>query len=215
MRDWLSLLNKHPSDICLVIGNGPSLRDVPASFLKRYKSFGSNRIYLRDEFTPDYYVCVNPLVLDQCGPEIDKIPTTKFLPEKYASEDDYALHSIPTPLFSYNPAEWIYEGYTVTFVALQIAYYMGFGTVLLVGVDHRYIFEGRPNETNIYQGPDINHFDERYFQGMAWHNPDLQRSEEAYSLARAAFEADGRHVYNLTPNTELRIFPISEQKEWE
>ena len=48
---------------CLIIGNGPSLANVPNEFLERFFTFGSNRVYLK--FTPDVYACVNPLVTRQ------------------------------------------------------------------------------------------------------------------------------------------------------
>src|SRR3989304_5566976 len=98
----------------------------------------------------------------------------------------------------------LYQGHTVTFGFPQIPYWMGFSTVLLVGVDHRYSFEGSPNQELVAQGPDKNHADESYFSdGVKWHAPDLQRSAEADQMARKALEADGRRVVNLTPNSAL------------
>ena len=57
--------NRHKGETALVIGNGPSLSDMPLGFLTMYHSFGTNRIYLLDGFMPDYYVAVNNLVIEQ------------------------------------------------------------------------------------------------------------------------------------------------------
>ena len=51
----------HSGEVCVVVGNGPSLRGVPVEFLKKHKTFGTNRIYLLPGFTATYYTSVNPL----------------------------------------------------------------------------------------------------------------------------------------------------------
>ena len=62
---------------CLIVGNGPSLKDVPNTFLAKYPTFGSNRCYLK--FLPDYYASVNPLVIHQCKREINDMQCMKFI----------------------------------------------------------------------------------------------------------------------------------------
>ena len=66
---------------------------------------------------------------------------------------------------------------------------MGFSTIVIVGMDHRYSYTGLPNEPQTLQGPDSNHFDPKYFSGQTWDNPDLDNSERFYALARETFEA--------------------------
>ena len=102
----------------------------------------------------------------------------------------------------------VWSGGTVTFTALQIAYYMGFEKVILIGVDHSYKHVGNPNDEMTADGPDPNHFDPSYFgKGTRWNLPDLALSEKAYVLASKAFEADGRHIINATQGGMLEIFP--------
>jgi hypothetical protein len=92
---------------------------------------------------------------------------------------------------------------------------MGFSTVLLVGVDHRYEYQGMPNEEQLAVGPDPNHFDQNYFTGgVRWNLPDLEMSEASYQLAREAFERDGRRIVNLTPGTALDVFPKEKWRKW-
>lgn len=212
---WKDLADKHRGEIGLIIGNGPSLRDVPLEFLNKYPSFGTNRIYLKDGFTPTYYCSVNPLVISQFAEDIAKIDAPKFLPASYCFDDTcLPLNSSGMVLFSQDASAWIYEGHTVTFVCMQIAYYMGFRDILLVGVDHSFKYEGAPNQENVLEGNDPNHFHPDYFKGHSWNNPDLVRSEHAYKLARAMYEAHQRRIINLTPGTKETAFEKGSINEW-
>ena len=210
------LYNKHQGETGLIIGNGPSLKDVPLGFLRKYPSFGTNRIYLLEGFAPNYYVSVNPLVIEQSHDQIKSISAVKFLPAAYAQQlDAFPLVSQYSPSFSMNPASYIYEGHTVTFVCMQLAYYMGFDTVLLVGVDHKFAYSGVPNQELVSDSDDKNHFHPEYFgKGVKWNAPDLERSEAAYKMAKAVFEDDGKRIINLTEGTALEVFERGNVKEW-
>lgn len=219
MLKFSELYGLNKGQTALVIGNGPSLKPMMNKVLRsKYPTMGSNRVYLLGGgFAPTYYACVNQVVLDQNGYEIKKLAgrSLMFLPAAYAQ--DYAAHSLrpnPAPMFSFDPSSYIYEGYTVTFVLLQLAFFLGFTTVLLVGVDHRYDYTGEPNALNLMDGPDPNHFDPEYFQNQVWNNPDLERSEEAYVMAREAFEADNRRIINLTPGSALTVFDHGSPRKW-
>ena len=213
--NWADFYNKHEGETALIIGNGPSLKNVPLDFLLKYQTFGTNRIYLLDRFTPTYYCSVNPLVIGQFADDIAQIDAPKFLPAGYCFDDTcLPLNSSGMILFSQDASAWIYEGHTVTFVCMQIAYYMGFKNILLVGVDHSFKFDGRPNEQRIMEGADPNHFHPDYFKGKNWNNPDLDRSEHAYKLARAVYESKGGRIINLTPGTKEQVLEHGEINDW-
>lgn len=216
---WNELQNKHQGETGLVIGNGPSLNEIPQDFLWEYPSFGTNKIYLMDGFQPTYYVAVNPLVIEQAGNTVRDIDyDAKFITAFYTEHlvtDALPLYSSVFPSFSRTPDQWIYEGFTVTYVCLQLAFYMGFDTVLLVGCDHKYEFEGFPNAVGIAWGEDSNHFHPDYFSGgQKWHNPDLVNSEKAYRMAKNVFDNAGRRIVNLTPGTALEVFEKGDWHEW-
>jgi len=207
----------HQGQRCVIIGNGPSLNDMDLSFLKDEITFGTNRIYLGFErfgFTPDYYLSINPLVIEQSTEEILEVPAPKFLslhgikhiPED--REDVMYLQSVDSPIFSRDPCSGIWEGYTVTYASLQLAFYMGFSEVYLIGCDHSFATSGPANAEVTSEGKDPNHFDSSYFgKGTRWHLPDLVNSEMAYGLARLVYEGDGRRVFDATLNGKLTIFP--------
>lgn len=210
------LQDLHHGETCIIMGNGPSLKKVDFSLLKSVTVFGMNRGYLLWEqrgFTPDYYVAINKLVLTQFRDEIARIPAPKFFPWsqqwQFAGASN-ALFLVESwnPAFSGDLMRAIWLGPTVTFTALQIAWFMGFRKVILVGVDHDYAFQGAPNEQQRAQGPDRNHFDESYFpDGAQWNLPDLPASEVAYRMAKEAFERDGRTIINATEGGSLELFP--------
>ena len=203
---------------CVIIGNGPSLNDTDLTLLDNEKTFGLNRIYLMYDklgFRPSYHVVVNRLVIEQCAEDFKRVDCPLFTTARNADylrggADPVFVGNRAGPMFSGNLENGIWEGATVTYVAMQIAYYMGFSKVVLIGVDHNFTSKGPAHKVVESQGADQNHFDPNYFgKGFKWQLPDLDRSEVAYSLARSAFESDGRSIVDATVGGKLQIFPKS------
>jgi glycosyltransferase involved in cell wall biosynthesis len=214
--------DRHLGQRCVIIGNGPSLNKMDLSFLRNEITFGMNRIYLlfdKWDFKPTYYVSVNPLVIEQSAEQICQITSPKFLglnglPYIRNFQDTIFLQSIRSPSFSKDPRNGLWEGHTVTYVAMQLAWFMGFSEVILIGVDHYFKSQGPANKEVISEGDDPNHFHPRYFgKGVHWNLPDLAKSEVAYSLARQAFEADGRRIVDATVDGHLTIFPKADYRQ--
>lgn len=206
----------HAGETCIIIGNGPSLNDIPNEFLHAYPTFGTNRIYLREDFTPTYYASVNPLVIEQSIEEISLMDAVKFIRHTLAHKIPGAipLKSAGFWTFSADPLQFVFEGYTVTYVCMQLAFWMGFSNVLLVGVDHYFETNGKPNEQQKMEGDDPNHFSADYFKGTEWNLPDLENSERAYSIAKRVYNKAGRQIYNCTTRSALDIFPREDWQSW-
>ena len=201
----------------VIVCNGPSLLKSDLTLLDGIFTFGLNKINLMFEtstFRPSCIVSVNRLVIEQnrdffnstelplylCSSAIDIIPPRKNI---------VFLHTqAPQKEFAKNCSMSIYAGHTVTFVALQLAYHLGFNRVALIGCDHNFTVSGYPNQGVKAEGDDINHFHPGYFpDGVTWQLPDLSESEVSYSLAKRAFEENGREIYNATAGGKLEIFP--------
>ena len=121
--------------------------------------------------------------------------------------DAIFLQSIVGPIFSFDPRRGVWEGATVTYVAMQLAYFMGFTEVLSDGAT-RFATTGPAHALVTSEGEDPNHFDPNYFgKGFRWQLPDLETSEIAYRLARRAFERDGRRIIDCTVGGALQVFP--------
>jgi hypothetical protein len=207
----------HKDRRCFIIGNGPSLKNTDLSKLRDEYTFGMNRIYLifpELGFTTSYYLSVNSLVIEQCAEDIINLPIPRFLSwrsHKHLQNPEGItfLHTTYSgPKFARDARERLWEGATVTYVALQLAYYMGFKQVILIGVDHSFNTKGTPNKTVVSTGDDPDHFDPRYFgKGFRWQLPDLETSEKGYRMAREVFQAGGRQVLDATIGGKLTVFP--------
>jgi hypothetical protein len=211
-----ALKNRHVGERCFIIGNGPSLGRTNLSLLRHEYTFGLNRIYLLfDElgFATTYHVTVNRLVIEQCAREIARLPCPKFVAWHSRdlielTKDMMFIVSRDTPVFHTDVTQGVWEGSTVTYVAMQIAYYLGFQKIILLGVDHSFHTQGPPHLTVVSDGDDLNHFSPHYFgKGFRWQLPDLATSEFAYRLAREQFERAGRHILDATVGGRLTVFP--------
>ena len=217
VRQLAELKDAHRGERCFILGNGPSLKKTDLSKLRNEKTFGMNRIYLMFSelgFPTSYYLSVNSLVVEQCAEDIRTLPVPKFISWRshhliQPTADTIFLHTTYTgPGFAHDARGRLWEGATVTYVALQLAFHMGFEQAILIGVDHSFTTKGKPNTTVVSQGDDPDHFNSSYFgKGFRWQLPDLDTSEIGYEMARKAYEKAGRQVLDATAGGKLTIFP--------
>jgi hypothetical protein len=221
IRRLAGLKDIHNGRRAFIIGNGPSLRQTDLSKLRNEFTFGMNRIYLLFPelgFSTTYFASINDLVIGQFADEILALPMPRFL--AWRSHPHFPAHlpipQLPTflytsytgPRFSPDVRGRVWEGATVTNVALQLAFHMGFQQVILIGVDHNFASRGEANKTVVSQGDDLNHFAPNYFgKGAKWQLPDLDTSEVGYTFAREAYRKAGREVLDGTVGGKLTIFP--------
>lgn len=146
---------RHSGECCFIIGNGPSLNKMDLSLLSRCHTFGLNKIYLMNErvkLNLSYHVAVNPLVIQQSVDEFSSMRCPSFLSADAShkilpsSELIYKIWTGGPFLFQKDMTKSLFEGATVTYIALQIAFFMGFHKVFLIGVDHNFIAQGNPHE---------------------------------------------------------------------
>lgn len=220
-----ALRNLHQGKRCFVVGNGPSLNQTNLDLLENEVSIASNAIFLlfdRTKFRPTYWTVEDHFVAQDRADEINRMRGfTKIVPMHCRpwlrpDEDTINIH-FPRrypgfPRFSRH-LEWLgWCGHSVSYLNLQLAYYLGCTEVYLVGMDHQYSFEKKDARERGYaivsEGEDPNHFDPSYFgRGYRWHEPRLDGIEEAFRLARSVFEAEGRIIKNATVGGALEVFP--------
>ncbi len=228
--------NKHKGKRCFVVGNGPSLNDLDMELLKDEITLGSNRCYLGYEkwgFDFTYWGVLDRLQVEEYGVEyMDNVPahTPKFFPFEYATLMD-CENACPVPFsfdgskpykFSGSPDQ-LHLGFTVVHMMLQIAVVMGFKEIYLVGCDHRYnlkLDEGKKEAlgtkgAQVWTAQDAakpTHFTDKYTAdtGAAkkFITPKPERMDEAFDVARAWCDAHGVEVYNATPDSGLKAFPM-------
>lgn len=221
LRRLTSLKDIHKGQRAFIIGNGPSLKQTDLSKLKGEITFGMNRIYLMFPelgFKTTYLSVVNDLVIEQTASDLAALEIPKFLTwrsRRFFQTLQSSSFVLPTflytaydsPSFSRDVRGRVWEGATVTYVTMQLAFHMGIREAILIGVDHNYTTTGKPNTTIISEGDDPNHFNPNYFgKGFRWQLPDLQTSEIAYRMARKAYEQAGRRIVDATVGGKLTIF---------
>ena len=114
---------------------------------------------------------VNRKVIEQSHQPIAAMNCVKFIGSRGRDivPEDALTHHLETqePYARFCPdiSRGVHEGWTVTYAALQIAFFLGFDEVVIIGMDHRYQYEGKPNEARRLDGVDPNHFMPNYFGG--------------------------------------------------
>ena len=212
-----ALKDSHKGERCFIIGNGPSLKNTNLKKLENEFTIGMNRFYMAFPelgFSTSCLLTVNDLVIEQCARDLRSLSIPTFVSwrgRKWvapATNLHYLYTSYNLPRFSGNAEGRLWEGATVTYVAMQLAYYLGFKQVILIGVDHNFATKGTPNTTVTSTGDDPNHFNPGYFgKGFRWQLPDLDTSEIGYTMAREAYQRDGREILDATVGGKLTIFP--------
>lgn len=205
---------------CFIVATGPSLRMEDLDCLKANKEicFGMNQIYLAYDKTgwrPDFYVFSDFLVLGANMDEIRMLNDGELLflmdDNEYTAElkgrdnvYEYHLHKEEyfnsLPKFSYNAANKMYRGYTVTYVCLQLAVYMGFKEIYLIGCDFTNYGNKQWNSSNT-------HFCSEYGQNRTGFVADTHdKVMLAYVSAKQHALSAGVKIYNATRGGELEVF---------
>jgi uncharacterized Rossmann fold enzyme len=211
-----SFNNIHKGERCFVIANGPSLKDVDFSLLENEFTIGMNRIYLMKEqngFTPSYLACIDEKSqINQFHEEFDKVEIPCFfnfkLRNKFSklSNQNFILGKF-SQSFATGISKTYGNGKSVTYTAIQLAYYMGFKEVYIIGKDHSYNTDQKAGTGIKSDGNEDNHFIKGYYKkGQNWDAPDLTGEELAYKIARNKFEINGRIIKDATHRGKLEIF---------
>ena len=210
--------NKHQGQRCFIVGNGPSLLPKDLDNLKNDICFGTHRIYnifSETEWRPDYYCVQDSNLIYQSLKDIKNLdikhkfllinkswkypyfPDTLYL--NLFSKDFYP----EPPEFSADIAKGLYGGYTVSYMCLQMAVYMGFKEIYLIGVDHSYSVTLQPDGSLSVNNEIKNHFSEK--DNLA-NVPQLFKSTLAYESAKKYATEHGIKIYNATRGGKLEVF---------
>lgn len=214
------LKNIHKGKRCFIVGTGPSLTINDLELLKNEITFAPNRIYEllnNTSWRPTYYLCQDHNIIKQFGDKIKSIDAELlFLPVEYVDEflgDKFRFFVLrenefypDNADFSFCIDKYIAQGYTVTYGAIQLAFYMGFSEIYLVGVDHNYKIirdaSGRPTRSSA---------NNNYSSGMTdyvnMNNlPRIEESTIAYETANKIAGKLGVKIYNATRGGCLEAF---------
>lgn len=234
----LDFVDKHRGETAVILGNGPSLADVPAKLLDGKTVFGANQIYLIDDAIKkhiDYWFISDRLQMekyaDDFAEKLHDWPVRKFIPSSYIDVLKFDTettsvfnHSFENPdnVFSVDQTI-LYTGKTVIFVMCQAAAAMGFKRIIIVGMDHNYHLKDDA-KTGVIHNKHINnvtetftqasasshtHFSGKYSENRVFHMPNYDAIAERMKLATETLTEHGIEIVNATPNTQLKTVPTA------
>lgn len=220
-----SLKDSHRGERCFIVGNGPSLTPEDLDMIKDEYSFGFNRIYLmfdKTEWRPTFY-CTQDDKIATASVELinEKIETPYvFAPINlnwYYNVDiktDYYFSPLPSkseeecPPFCEDIPHYIGVGNTVAYTAIQLAVYMGFKEIYLIGVDHSFRVSQTRDGKIVVNETAKDYFSDAYNEDKdKLFIPKLDVSTLSYIAAQEYAKTHDVEIYNATRGGKLEVFP--------
>lgn len=216
--------NIHKGKRVFIIGNGPSVKieDLDTLYDAKEICFGLNKIYKifsKTNWRPNYTCITDMNVISAIDNDLSLLlnESTVFMADRYLYfnfskvKDVQYVHLISEeyvpnfPGFSKNIEDGVYLGYSVTYdLALQIAAYMGFAEIYLIGMDHNIVGETTDKR---------NHFITDYFteeEILSYRKGNITANFEAINIAYKKAEVysrkNGFRIFNATRGGKLEIF---------
>lgn len=221
--------NIHQERRCFIIGNGPSLRLTDLEKLNNEFTFASNRINLlfdKTNWRPTYYLCQDKNYIINNYEEICNIKSEKFLSLspfisnnlKFIEANYYLLnYSGNNNKFAYDFTKNVGNSATVTYSAIQLAVYMGFKEIILIGCDHQFKYiRDKKSKKIIMNNIENDHFTKEYSKGNIEkfekkHNTNcfvanIYSMEKGFEIARDYCHHHNIKILNATRGGALEIF---------
>ena len=209
--------NIHAGKRCFIVATGPSLQMSDLELLKKNKeiSFSMNRVYRAFDQTawrPDFYVVEDFRCIQESGDEIIELPIKhKFISDTYPPfwdgdipQNIHRIHSRPSlvenelPQYAEDVSYGIYTCATVVYNCFQLATYMGFKEIYLIGVDFN--ISGNYKSAN-------NHFIKNYYDSNSRTAIFYDKEQlSTYKAAKKYADEHGIKIYNATRGGKLEIF---------
>lgn len=218
------LRNIHLGKRCFLVCNGPSLKanDLTKIHKNGDISFAANKIdkiFPNTPWRPTYYsvfdtkfqrTLLKTMQNIDCECQFyrtDSFLTTRKIKNKQVLwlNTDGNRQYLEKPEFSENITDVVYTIGTVTYVSLQLAVYMGFKQIFIIGCDNSYGIE------RLKDGTIINHNKASYFAGAS--DKDNKtiigatwEMNIAYEYARKYADEHGIKIFNATRGGYLEAF---------
>lgn len=209
----LGLKGRWAGQRCFIMGNGPSLNRMDLGLLEREQVWGANRCFLlfdRVGWRPTFYTAMDPLAIQNSRQRINQmiheLPETRFFFPitachngwVEAADNVYFYREEPRAGFSLDAARGLAQVRTVTAASLQLAAFLGFHPIYLIGCDLSYGATATAAD----------HFHPAYLDGGgSWRVPDVAGMREDYRAARRVLDSTGVAIYNATLGGQLEEFP--------
>jgi hypothetical protein len=217
--------NSKIGERCFIIGNGPSLTAEDLDLIKGEFSFAFNRIYNiynKTNWRPTYYMVVDrsistTLCKNKCFDlEAEKV----FLLGKKVSQhlkgkndvqeiinygkQPLRLREYVPEMLSENVEDFFTPSSSVTIDAFELAFYMGFSEIYLLGVDNNFVIE-----IDKYGNKTINNSIQPHFKEdseSVIYPSCIDSLTQSFELCKRYADSHGVKVYNCTRGGKLEVF---------
>ena len=226
-RRLAAFKGKYRGNRCFLIGNGHSLSANDLEQLKQHGEicFAFNRIYNifeQTDWRPTFYISQDEKMLTGCVETVDRENLgTKFIPINLKWYHDIRLSKVSwfymktpnekdgKPLeFSDDLPKGLFNSTTGMYTAAQIASYMGFQKIYLIGVDHHFHISQNNAGEIIVDDSVKDYFSEKYNEDKEkLYIPNTERSTMTYIAMKEQCERRGIQVFNATRGGKLEVFP--------
>ena len=217
---------KYAKHRCFFVGNGPSLlaEDLTRLHEAGEITFGFNRIYNifdQTSWRPAFYISQDEKMLGGCADTVNGLRfQEKFIPIQLKWWNDIHIKDglyfniagqrEENPLefaFSDDIAQCIYNSSTGMYTAAQIAAYMGFSEIYLIGVDHHFRISQNNKGEVVVDNSVKDYFSEKYNEDKAnLYIPNTEKSTLTYLAMKHHCDKRGIRVYNATRGGKLEVF---------
>ena len=214
------LKNKHKGERCFLIGTGPSLNKTDFSKIQDEILFGVNRLYEgfnRFKISCKYMGIGDEQLFDDIYKKFLSVDADLFITgyagrhffddekryQRFIKNKAIVIKEQGKIVDGYdtNIVNGIYSGATIIVDCLQIAMYMGFDEVYLLGCDCDYSgvhqFHGGKNK-HVERDEKVN----AYVSSME----PVYQMFAAYEKIKKTFEKNNQKVYNATVGGKLEVF---------
>ena len=215
-----------------LVGNGPSLNDMNLDLLENEDTMAMNRIDLlfpKTKWRPTYYIfCSSNCEHGEWGDKWSRsilnvsreekttpIIWSRFknsierngggtLPEKTLWLNSMSENQIGTDeQFSTDAFKRLDKSGTTMNVALQLAYYMNYEEVYIIGCDSNWV---TAKETMKTEDGDINHFHPDYHAFIGDGNHEFWRMNTTHLTASKYYKQAGRKIWNAGYNSAINAW---------
>jgi len=226
------LKNTHFGERCFIIGNGPSLSPNDLDKLKNEYTFASNRIFLmygKTDWRPTYYLCQDRQMLRSCTDYYGNCKEKVILgfqalrdynisvpgADYFLQDSRFVEKSASEIPFSEDVSERVYDGCSITYTAIQIAVYMGFKEIYLLGVDHSYsktldknlrIIDNDTVKKDYFDNTYQDVFKQYEKMGKTFGAAPIITISNAYKSAKQYCDQNNIIIRNVTRGGKLEIF---------
>ena len=216
-KKLIKFKNLHKGESCFIVGNGPSLQisDLEQIQKRGICSFGMNlsyHIYDKTFWRPSYHVICEYNILREYYDDIKRLRHDNLFIKNFYYMDEtpylddinyypgYSMRNYyKDNKFSDDITKVVYAGYSVTYDALQIAIYMGFKKIYLIGNDFSYMGDPAGKGNHFYD--DIMR-DKRIVAGRPYINVTLK----SLQIAKEYADSNGIIILNATRGGKLEVF---------